>query len=257
METLNLLLNEIGNLSTSLLLTTVFYAMIGGIIGLVISIYTLRKASKKGWLDRSNSLWSFVAKLNYILLPVVLVLIGISQGGIWGAHTTAEKWIDEATTPIIDYLEVYVPEMQQFCDNYVLNQPIGQTKVTVGDLVTLQEKKSNTSSGYVLRQVKIQGLTALLNFAGPLGDMVDPIDKISKIDITDLNRSSFDVFPSSLKAANSYYFGYFYLTCLAPFGTYFMIAIGELVLFFLLGRSNEILPNGNYVDTGSLDLEYV
>lgn len=254
MGTLNQLLSEVEGLVASLLLTTTLYAFIGGMIGLVASLFFIRIGRKRNWFKRSNQFWSFLVKLNYIFFPIVVTIIGITQGAVWGAHTTSEKWIDEATKPIIDYLETYIPEMQLFCNTYIVKSSTKTANITVSDLVYMQEEKAGINHGFFAREVKKIALTSVLSLTESMGDLVEPVDALLRIDLYHLDRSVFDVLPISLKSANSLYFAYFYWILFSPFLIYFLVVISEFILAKILGKTSK---KSHDVYTGGSQIEYV
>ncbi len=247
METTNTVLTDLANLASDLLSNVFFYGLFGAIFGLILGIFIVRKCSKKGLFNRSNGLWSFLVKLNYVLLPLALLLVGLTQGGIYGAHDTAGQWIKQTTDPIIDYAEGYLPELQSFCNTHLHDR--GAKHASVEDIVKAQS--AHQSSG-MKKQVVTSFNTFLvggfLDVTTGRGDVAEPLVILSQIDTKNLDRNVFELVPASMRSVCSFYFAAVYWTFFAPFGTYFLIVIGEALFFRMISKGNK---------TADLDDEYV
>lgn len=239
METFNAYLQDFAYIISDLLSSIFLHGFGGGIIGLIIGIIIVRKARKKGVFNRSNSLWSFVAKCNYVLLPVALLIVGITQGGIYGAHDTAEEWIEQTTTPIIDYAENYLPQMQAFCDTHVLGK--SNNGMTIEEAVIAQNPDAARGmKGSIMTSFNVLLLGSFLDVVSPTGgEIAEPLILLSQINLEKLDRNAFEILPASMRAATSFYFAGFYWTFFAPFGMYFLIMIAEIALFRFISKPTQ------------------
>ena len=244
METINSHLTDIANLISGLIGSIFLNGLIGAVLGLVIGIIAIVKCRKMGVFNRTNGLWSFVAKCNYVLLPIALLLIGMTQGGIYGAHNTAEEWIEKTTTPIIDYAESYLPQLQSFVNQNILNEPgsVGSIKEAV---IAHNPSAANGLKGSVMTSFNVFLLSSFLDVASPktTGEMAEPLILLSQVDLRKLDRNVFEILPAGMRAATSFYFAGIYWVCFAPFGMYLLVMLSEIALFrFITGlTSNESL----------------
>jgi hypothetical protein len=58
---------------------------------------------KKGFFRRPGRTWSFVVGLNYIYIPILLAIVGGFGGTFYGAHSCAERFIDDTARPLSNY----------------------------------------------------------------------------------------------------------------------------------------------------------
>jgi len=257
METINAYIEGFSQAVSLLILNTVFYSCLGGVAGLIFGVLIIRWARKKRIFIRNNSIWTFLAKSNYILLPLSLSLLGITQGGIYGVHTTANGWIDQTSRPIIDYAEQYIPSMQQFCNAYILDNPGGTIKEAVR---AHNPKASSGMTGKAAITFNTMMLGAFLDITTPVGaEAIEPVALISQIDIHKLDRKIFEVIPASMKVYSGYHFGLFYVTFFIPFGYYFLFLISEFILYKVFGKKVDSVQTKPIVESifDSDDWEYV
>ena len=235
MEPINAYIESFGEAFSQLVLNTFFYSFLGGILGLAIGLFFIRWAKKKNLFIRNNPIWSFIAKSNYVLLPIALTLFGLTQGGVYGAHHTANKWIDQTTSPVIDYAEQYIPHMQQFCNTYILSNPNGTLEEAV---IAYNPQATSGMTGSVVTTFHTMMLGAFLDIATPVGaEAIEPLVLISQIDIHKLDRKVFEIIPASMKVYSGYQFGFFYIAFFVPFGYYLLFLIAERILFRVFGKA--------------------
>lgn len=251
MENLNSMLASIETLTIQLLGNILFYSLLGVALSILTSIFIIKYCKRNGTFNRSNGLWSFVAKCNYIILPISLLLVGITQGGIYGAHTTAEEWIEGTTDPITEYAETYLPTLQHFVNSTIPNP----STVSLEDAITTHQQ-SQTGSTYnsVYTQFQISMVGGFLDIVSPTGgDIAEPLVLLSQIDIHRLDRNVFELLPSSMRTVCSIWFAPFYWALLSPFCMYLLVAIGEILFFRMVagekGHKQESSRNGSYILT--------
>ncbi len=227
----NSILNALVDLSSQLLGNFFFYSLMGALISIFASIAVIKFCKRRGLLERSNKLWAFLSKSAYVLLPVSFLAIGITQGGIYGLHTTAEEWVTATTDPIIDYAEKYIPELQSYVNAHFPN-PKG---VSIEQAIIAHEKSQGDLTGAVNRTFKENLIGGLLDVATPYdGAISEPLVVLSEIDIHQIKRRDFQLLPASINAVTSIFFATYYWMFFAPFGMYFLVVLADIFLAKML-----------------------
>ncbi len=254
METINAYIQDFAYIISDLLSSIFLYGLGGGIMGFIIGCMIIRRAKKRGTFHRSNALWSFVAKCNYLVLPLAFLTMGVTQGGIYGAHNTAEGWIEQTTTPIIDYAENYLPQMQSFCNTHILDKSNASLEDAV---IASNPSAASGMKGSIMTSFNVLLLGSFLDVVSPTGgEIAEPLVLLSQINLAKLDRNTFEILPASMRAATSFYFAGFYWAFFVPFGMYFLIMVSEIILFKLLTKTTQSSSTSDdyYV---SDDLNYV
>lgn len=240
MQALNQMLDIVSGIFFNLLGNVIFYAFIGGIIGIVLAVFFLKYARRQQWMERSNGFWSFLAKTSFFLMPMALFLTGVVQGGIWGAHCTASDLIDEATRPVIEYASVYIPQVQNFVDNYVL--PAGSSERDI--VAAYNDVVNQNESGFLMQQFNTVLLGAFLeSMPSASSDFVDPIQKLGEINLLSLKPTDLEIIPSSMKAFTSFYLAPVYWACFLPFLIYTLAVFIEAMFYHKLLRGQAATVN--------------
>jgi len=110
METLQWLLAEIVKYLADLFISLLTYGISFALLGLVIGIIGVVIAGRSGALKRSNSLWSLIAGLNYVYVPLMLAVFGGFFGTVYGTHTCADQFIDDTAKPLTQYGQTYLTQ---------------------------------------------------------------------------------------------------------------------------------------------------
>ncbi len=247
MESINAVINDIASLVGDLLGNVLLYGISGAVLGLVIGIYLVKRFGQQGLFNRSNPFWTFIAKCNYVLLPLALLITGLTQGGIYGAHHTAEVWIEQTTTPIVDYAENYLPQLQTFCNKHLVSGNAQQA--TIEDIVVAQNpRQAEGISGSMLTSFNVFLVGGFLDLATPTsGAVAEPLVLMSQVDLQRLDRKVFEVLPASMRAVCSFYFAGVYWVFFFPFLCYFLVVAGEIFLYRLVSsQQSEFIEEGYY-----------
>lgn len=232
MEAINQMIEIVSGVLLSLIGNVVLFAFIGAIIGIVLSVVFIRKAKKNGWMERSNSFWTFLAKTAYVLMPLAFVVTGLLQGGIWGAHSTADGLIEDSTRPVIDYATVYLPEIQSFVNGYVL--PEGSSE---REIIERYNELNGQNQGTFMGSFNTWVLTAGISILPTVGDFTDPIMILKNTNPLQLKRADFELIPSTLKGVVTMYMFPVYWMFLVPFLTYLGAVLAECILYHFFFKS--------------------
>ena len=230
MDTLFWIFENFSNILDNALTNFFFYGFLASMSGLAFSIYLIKKGKKRSFFQRSNGLWTLVAKLNYVVMPIAFMLFFGFTGGIYGVHTSMESFIDETTEPILEYATTFLPEFHDF----VKQNP--NRFQTIEQAVDAFEKSPTTSRKVQTAQASFGGFgvmvaEGLLESMGKRADMVAPVVALSQIDINNIQRNDLDILPLSLKSICAYWMIPIYWAVFLPFFFYLLIAGGEFLLY--------------------------
>lgn len=246
MTTLNWIIETVTAHLFSAIFNMCLYAGIAGIIGLILGIYLVRKGGKKGFWERSNSIWSAFVKLNYVFIPVVLFSFFGLMGSILGLHSSTENFIDDATEPIVTYAKGYLPEIQT-----VVNDISGHSPTNVDQVVSAHLAKNGRSSGGFVNscifQFNLWTIEAAIEGMSPAGAsaMAEPLMILASTDIHNLDENVFQIIPSTIKGFCAYYFFSAYSWAFFLFLPFLLIPVGEYILYLVFLR---LIPAKNVSD---------
>lgn len=133
METFKLLLAMVQEQIASAITQLAGSVALGIFIGFVSGLCLIIAAKKNGWFKRNNVFWSFIARLNYVYIPVLFLALGGFFGAVRGIHKISGNFIDTSTQPIVAYAQGYLPQIQDFV-NTKLDTRKGQN-IQLEDLI--------------------------------------------------------------------------------------------------------------------------
>jgi len=222
----------------------VSYGLVLGLFGLALGIFAVIKARRKGFFQRSNSLWSGLVKINYLLIPLVFMVFGGAFGGVLGVHNAIDDYVDTTTQPIVDYATGYLPELQSFINIATLENPkafnsIDDAVMAFNTEVEAQRIKVKTEKPAAFSGFEASLAGCALDVFGQPGEFMQPLVMFASIDFKNLKKQDFEVLPTSLKACCSYWLWPFYAAVFFPFSQFLLVIIGEYLLFFFLFKKKE------------------
>jgi len=244
MDTLSWLLeNGLSHISSAF--TNFFlYGFLASMAGLALSIFLIKAGNTMHLFERSNGLWTFIAKLNYLVLPLSFSLFFGFTGGVWGVHSAAENYIDESTAPLIDHATAFLPDFQDF----VKTNP--QAYASMDDAVKAYKihlkRKSIKESSYSNMNVWIA--EAAVESFGGRSEVVAPVVALAQINPQNIQRKDLTILPMGLKAVCSFWMFPIYWAVFIPFFNVMLFVLGELFLYrlFFQKSSNEFQLSGAF-----------
>ncbi len=238
MDTFNWLFENLLFTVNSAITNFFLYGFLASMIGLVLGIVLIKKGRKRNLFLRSNGLWTFLAKLNYIALPVAFMVYFGFIGGIYGVHTSVETYIDDATTPIINYATTFLPEFQQFVEHNP-NQ-----YASIDQALEAFEKQPSNSRSRQQAEASFGGMNVMivegfLEAIGKRADIAAPVIAISQVDPNNIKRSDLELIPLSVKSVLSYWLIPIYWAVCVPFFSFMFIVLAEIYLYRNFFKSKE------------------
>ncbi|WP_420129722.1 hypothetical protein [Longimicrobium sp.] len=196
-------------------------AIVFGAGGLALGVGLVVFAGRRGMLRRDPRPWGWVARMNYVYVPVVLMLLCASLGSVYSAHRVVRTAIDRTTDPAISYARSYLPALQT-----ALNEKLGKPRGSVATVETLvaEQMSGERVRNPLVRQALYRLNLALVHHALDQVQVPDgargAVNALRHADLTDLDAQSFQSLPRALHgAANSFFFAkyLFVWTLFAPF----------------------------------------
>lgn len=114
MDTFKWFIGEISGQFTYAAGSIFWNILLFGFLGFASGIALIVVGRKRGWFKREYRLWSFVAKLNYLYLPLLLMVFGGVTGSFYGAKKTADRFVVKVATPLAGYAQEYASNIQSY-----------------------------------------------------------------------------------------------------------------------------------------------
>ncbi len=186
----------------SAFVTVLGYGIVAAVLGLLIAIGLLIAGHRNGVFERRFRLWTILARIHFIYLPLLFVAGFGALGGVLGAHTVARRWIDATAQPVIDYAREYVPRAQAYINEALELNP--GSRITAEEVVagTMAREMAPESRG-VLRAALFQlDLAIIRHFVDEALEDEDPsavATTLRELDVSSLDAAVLGILPLSLK----------------------------------------------------------
>lgn len=198
----------VGRVPGALTAVLVFGALFS-LLGLAAGIGIVLACRKKALFRRELAWWTWVARLNYVYVPALLLVVGGSMGAVFGAHRATRGWIEETREPLAEYARGYLADFQS-----TLNASAGMAEgsgTTVEELVARQMRPDAVENRFA-RAALYRVNVAIVNYAlgqvdlSPQAEM--PVEVIRRLDVSDLSAGTSNLLRRALhEAANSFFYG--------------------------------------------------
>lgn len=129
METTNWLADESLSLFGSLGWNFFKYGTLYGILGLIGGIALAFFLNRHGIFQRTNKVWTYFAKLNFVYLPILLATLFGVFSAVNGIQKTVNAWIDDSAHRIEIYALDYVPQVQEMGEELVVVEEEAEKKL--------------------------------------------------------------------------------------------------------------------------------
>lgn len=234
MDTLNWLSNEIANIFSSLVWSAFTWATIMGLIGFIGSIFMVRLLNKRGYLQRQNRLWTFLAKMNLIYLPIILPVYFAAMGAIFGVHKTTNNWIEKTTEPVTEYALAFLPTVQQLGTH--LNTQLTLEETLNQALLNEQDLPNDSWEREMQVQYNNAIVTTLLDEFGYPHEVDGLISLVREQNLAAVDASFFTSLPAAIQDYCGTYFWIAYGSVWIAFFPFFLITIIEFGIHFIYSR---------------------
>lgn len=183
-------------------------AFVFGALGLALGAVLVTYAGRRGLLRRDSRPWGWMARMNYVYVPLVFALLCGSLGSVYSAHRAVRRTIDRTTEPAIAYARGYLPALQA-----ALNEKLAKPRGSGTTVETLVAEHMGTGGfGNPLTREVVYRLNLALVHAAldqvrlPEGAQ-GPVEALRHADLTALDSRAFQALPRALHgAANSFFY---------------------------------------------------
>ena len=217
----------------SALMTIIGQCILFAIIGLVTAIILISFGRRRKWFNRSFGLWTFVAKLNYLYLPVLFLVFGGAAGLLSGVHSAAGDIVDAASGEFVRYGQQTMTELQEF----VVHSNIEIAGMTAEDLVNAH-LKTKTELGFfatlVARACNLMFIRHCFKKMGATEALNDPFAMGQAFSSADLTTAILSIPSMAAHAQLDYVFIGFFMAMCSMFSFFFFLPMAEFGLHILV-----------------------
>jgi hypothetical protein len=196
--------------------------------GLAAGVALVVLADRRGLLRRDVRPWHWAARLHYVYVPVLLMLLGGTLGSVFAAHRAVGRAINRGSDGVGAYTRSYLPTLQAALDER-LRRPRG-SEVTMETLIAEQLQVAD------VRNPLVRGALYRLNLAVvhhalnqvPLPDAArGTVQALRHADLTAVDGRAFQSLPRALHhAADSFFFAK-YVAVWLLFAPFLLIPLAE------------------------------
>jgi hypothetical protein len=229
------LLNELQLAFWTLCGQTILFGVLSFVLGIGLIIWAFRRK----WLHRPYTLWSVVAGLNIVYVPLLLGFLGGMLGFTHGVHVTVDRYIDGVSDLAIPYATEYsqqvialLPELPWSPEN---DRPL---EVSIAEGVAEYFQFNTQTNSYQLI-LFINGtiIRYVLDTYGIPQGVRNPASLYRLFQTQQVQESMFNGFPIVLHNACYRYFQSKYLLIGGLFLPFLLIPFAEYLLFWLVSNS--------------------
>jgi len=240
----NGILYEDASYSVAGIFYDMFYmGIIVGAVGLIFGVLVTLFFKDRGMFVRSNSTWSFIAKLNYLYIPVCFAALFGLVGAVYSFQYKVDNLVDFSEESFMRSGEKFLPAIDSLSHQF-------NTFSELEDEIYEAVREDSATDFYYLNKlvslVVYHGIKMLTNELG-YPDTVAGVQQMAEEN--NFSNPSEDLLRRLPEAANSYYWVFFRSAYWNAFWTvfpYFLIPVGEYGLFLLVVRVNR--TNGRKTD---------
>ncbi len=232
METHNFLDTIIHHIGSAMM-TIIGQGILFAAIGLVTAILFINYGRRRRWFNRSFGLWTFVAKLNYLYLPVLFVVFGGSAGILSGVHSAAGDIVDAASGEFIKHGQETMMQIQDM----VVHSKIEIAGMTAQDLVDAHLKAQDNLgyfSGIVVRACNMMFVRHCFKKMGATEALNDPFAMGQAFSSNNFTTAVLSIPSMAVHAHLDYIFIGFFMAMCAAFSTFFFLPLAEFGLHLLV-----------------------
>jgi hypothetical protein len=257
MEHSNWLYQEILTQASNFIWSIFSNGLLFGFIGLCGGIALVVFMSKRKLFKRSHSLWTFVAKLNYVYTPICLALLMAAMGVIFGAQKQVNRWIDSTTQPIVTYSTVILPTLASLDEQ--LDRSLTLEEMVIQEFGMNEEEAGYKGQAYNrFNTVYVKAILAELGYPLEIDGL---IRMLREKDLSQVSAASLQGIPVSIKRYCGSYFWAGYVWIWMVFLPFLLIPVGELLIFLIVDRHTpkmvEVEPPFPGPDLPNLEAELV
>ncbi len=228
----NWLYQIISNAVSAFFSETFFSSLGMGLVGLITGIITVIVLERRGMFSRPNTLWPFIAKLNYLYMPVCFAAMFAVSGAIYGIQSQAEDWIDYSAEPVIAFGEGVLPIVEKMGQDLSSHSDLDGALYLFADELFEEYGFLDFTLGFIFKH----GIHMLLEEFG-YPETIDGVVKMSREhDFAEPTTATLQRIPNAIKSYLGVFFNKVYLHAFLSMFPYLLIPLAEYLLFQLISR---------------------
>ncbi|MCB0522532.1 MAG: hypothetical protein H6577_16110 [Lewinellaceae bacterium] len=114
MESFNWFIGEITGQFAYAAGSIIWNVFLFGFLGFAGGVALVVIGRKREWFRREFRAWSLAAKLNYLYLPLLLMVFGGVTGSFYGVKKTADRFVEKTAAPLAQYAQAYASNIQAY-----------------------------------------------------------------------------------------------------------------------------------------------
>ncbi|MBV6655912.1 MAG: hypothetical protein KI786_19220 [Mameliella sp.] len=215
----------------STIFSEIFFTSLGmSFLGLVSGIIVIVVLRRKGVFSRPNMFWSFLAKLNYLFIPVCFTALFGVLGGIYGLQSQTEEWIDYSAQPVMAFGEQILPVVGEMGEELSAYSNLDEAISGFSEANLNQGGFFDFTIGYMLNH----GIHMLLEEFGYPETVSGIIQMTKENNFSEPAAATLQRIPEAVKSYHGVFFQKIYLTTILAFVPYLLIPIAEYALFLII-----------------------
>jgi hypothetical protein len=219
--------------AVSAFFSEIFFSSLGlGFFGLVTGIIVVIVLKRRGMLSRPNTMWSFVAKLNYLYLPVCFAGMFAVVGAIYGLQSQAEDWIDFSAGPVMAFGENALPVVEKMGHELSTRSDLDDALYLFADEFFEDYGVLDFTLGFVFKHC----IHMLLGEFGYPETVAGLIQMSQEHNFAAPTAETLQRIPDAVKSYSGVFFNKVYLNVFFSMFPYLLIPIAEYILFLLITR---------------------
>ena len=253
METLQWLLAEIVKYLADLFISLLTYGISFALLGLVIGIVGVVIAGRSGIFKRSNSLWSLIAGLNYVYVPLILAIFGGFFGTVYGTHTCADRFIDDTAKPLTQYGQTYLTQAMAIVPEIPWERHHDKS---LDEILSVEmSQRLGTEQGSTAHQfftvINQSVIKHALKEAGVPSTLSDPMAVLRDYKTRRLPSNAFISLPRTIHQHCDAYFSLKYAFVFWIFLPFLLLPFAEYMLYRFLGRKTMVPQSAPFAQAPS------
>jgi len=231
------ILDLVVSLAVGLFGNLVIWSGLAFILGLTLVIIM----AAWGQLKRPNIVWSALAKLNFIYLPMVFTIIGFSLASVYTVHNGIDSLIQSSSNEIKSSAKSYLPKFQQEIGSFYESYDL-EGKDLKSLLKDMQFSNTKTSSNEnsdseiyadLVITLEVLTLNSIAELVLPGGSGKNLEDKINLLRTTTVDSIDFSLLEEPFKKSSRAYFLGWYFSAFWIMAPFIAVSLAEYLIYLL------------------------
>lgn len=203
-----------------------------GFLGLAGGVSLVIIGRKRGWFRRESRVWSLFAKLNYLYLPLLLMVFGCVAGSFYGIKKTADHFVEKTASPLAKYAQEYASNIQAYLPE---PQWAKEEDMTLGDMIAqgMAERgglEPGSTAAMAAVAINYAIVEHVLDELGVPELVRDPVGVLRVLREASFSASMFNNLTPRLQSVCGHFIWLKYKVVLFFFLPFFLLPVGEYLV---------------------------